>query len=247
MTSVRNWWRRGAGILVGICWIYSARAQNVDLRPHAVHTLILVRHGAYDETAPDNATAPLIPLGIAQAGLTAARLQTLSAPAKILVSTMTRARQTADVLDQVLGVPQQPTDLLRECSPPYQRAERPAKSSTESEAAEEARCAGVLDRAFATYFRTVSEPETDVLVCHGNVIRYLVMKALGADTRHWPRFTIGHGSLTEIQVRPDGSMAIIMVGDVGHIPPILQSGTGNLTPVLEPEIRSISRAGVRSP
>jgi serine/threonine-protein phosphatase PGAM5 len=71
-----------------------------------------------------------------------------------------------------------------------------------------------------------------MLVCHGNVIRYLVMKALGADTRLWLHFSIGNTSITEIQVRQDGSMHILSVGDIGHLPPNMQSGTGQRTPDL---------------
>jgi serine/threonine-protein phosphatase PGAM5 len=63
----------------------------------------------------------------------------------------------------------------------------------------------------------------DLIVAHGNVIRYLVTKALGVDTRAWPGFSIAHTSLTVVRVRADGTMSVIAVGDVGHIPPNMQS------------------------
>jgi hypothetical protein len=58
------------------------------------------------------------------------------------------------------------------------------------------------------------------------------MKALGANTRLWLHFSIGNTSITQIQVRQDGSMHILSVGDIGHLPPNMQSGTGQRTPDL---------------
>ena len=34
----------------------------------------------------------------------------------------------------------------------------------------------------------------------------------------------GHASITRIRIAPDGSMQVIAVGDVGHLPPNLQTG-----------------------
>ena len=64
-----------------------------------------------------------------------------------------------------------------------------------------------------------------MFVCHGNVIRYLVTRALGVDSKAWLEMSVGHASITKILVKPDGSMQVISVGDVGHLPPNLLSGT----------------------
>jgi serine/threonine-protein phosphatase PGAM5 len=195
-----------------------------------VRTIILVRHAAYDEAAPDNDHASLTPLGIAQARLAANRLVTLAPPPmELIASTMTRALQTEAIIhERMLAVAEQRSDLLRECMP---RLSKDAKMVAPSRS-EALACEDQLNRAFATYFRPAAKDETDILVCHGNVIRYLVMKALGADTRLWLHFSIGNTSITEIQVRQDGSMHILSVGDIGHLPPNMQSGTGQRTPDL---------------
>ena len=51
------------------------------------------------------------------------------------------------------------------------------------------------------------------------------MKALRVDTRAWLGMSVPHGSLTVIQVQPDGSAKVLAVGDSGHIPsPLLSWG-----------------------
>lgn len=147
---------------------------------------------------------------------------------------MTRALQTEAIIhDAMPTVPEYRTDLLRECEPPVAKDIKLPGLQPAAAAA----CAKQLDQAFGVYFRPAAASETDFLVCHGNVIRYLVMKALGADTRLWLHLSVAHTSLTEIEVRADGSMRVLMVGDVGHLPPSLQSGTGERTAELTaPEI-----------
>jgi len=82
-----------------------------------------------------------------------------------------------------------------------------------------------LDRVFDAYFRPAAgRAQTDLLVCHGNVIRYLVTRALGVDTAAWLEMSVGHASITHIRVEADGRYKVISIGDVGHLPPALRSG-----------------------
>jgi hypothetical protein len=46
-----------------------------DAQPAPARTILLIRHGAYDDGAPDNAHVQLVPLGVAQARLVATRLR----------------------------------------------------------------------------------------------------------------------------------------------------------------------------
>jgi len=135
-------------------------------------------------------------------------------------STLQRARDTAAVMHETLSsVPVAQSPLLRECMPPV-------FESVAGEAAERAQCAKQLEQAFAQFFTPAKDASrNDILVAHGNVIRYLVMKALQVDTRAWLGMTIAHASLTVIQVRQDGSIKVLAVGDSGHIPsPLLSWG-----------------------
>lgn len=187
------------------------------------HTLYLVRHGAYvaDSNADPQVGPGITPLGVAQARLIAARLNGAGIKFDSMTSsTMQRARDTAAVMHETLStVSVAQSRLLRECMPPE-------FTSAEGEAAERAACAKQLDQAFAEFFTPAkNSSRNDILVAHGNVIRYLVMKALKVDTRAWLGMTIPHASLTVIQVRPDGSMKVLAVGDSGHIPsPLISWG-----------------------
>ncbi|HWU51531.1 MAG TPA: histidine phosphatase family protein, partial [Tahibacter sp.] len=112
-------------------------------------------------------------------------------------------------------------DDIAECTPPTRNAEVMAKEKPEDAAA----CKARLDRVFATYFRPAQgAARTEVFVCHGNVIRYLVTRALGVDTAAWLEMSVGHASLTRIRVEADGRFKVIAVGDVGHIPTNLRTG-----------------------
>jgi serine/threonine-protein phosphatase PGAM5 len=114
---------------------------------------------------------------------------------------------------------------LAECTPPTWRTSVVADEKPE----EMAQCAAKLDGFFAERFRPAAGGERhELLVCHGNVIRYLVTKSLGVDTKAWLEMSVGHASLTVVRVEADGTFKVISVGDVGHIPPNLQTGaTGN--------------------
>jgi len=54
-----------------------------------------------------------------------------------------------------------------------------------------ARCEANLHGAWARYFRPTPEADQyEVLVCHGNVLRWLVARALGLDSLKWSRMDI---------------------------------------------------------
>ena len=187
--------------------------------------LYLIRHGHYDyedEADPDVGKA-LVALGVAQARLVAARLSSLPVEMTALrSSTMTRARQTARVIGEDFpGLKLEQSELLRECTPPTWREDVVA----DIDPAEMSECVDQLEKAYAEFF--VPSPDLDrheIVVCHGNVIRYFVTKVLGVDTLAWLGMSIGNCSMTVVRIDADGRMKLLMVADVGHIPPNLQTG-----------------------
>jgi serine/threonine-protein phosphatase PGAM5 len=196
-------------------------------QPTFPHTLYLIRHGAYvaDRNADPQLGPSITPLGVAQARLIAARLSATGVAFDSMTSsTLQRARDTAAVMHETLSsVPVAQSALLSECTPPlYETAE-------DEVTRERATCAKQLDRAFAEFFTGAKDAKrNDILVAHGNVIRYLVTKALKVDPRAWPGMSVAHASLTVIQVQPDGSARVLAVGDSGHIPsPLLSWGDAN--------------------
>jgi serine/threonine-protein phosphatase PGAM5 len=189
-----------------------------------LRTLILVRHGVYDETDerdPEIGKA-LLPDGREQARLTGERLAGWPQRVDVVhASTMTRARETAEIIARALpGVPLLADRDLRECEPPGNRdASRRGPTPAEADS-----CAARLDADFARYFRPSPERDsTEALVCHGNVIRWLVCRAMGADPKLWLSMSVANCSLTVIQVRANGTCKITAVGDRGHLPVALQT------------------------
>lgn len=187
-------------------------------------TLVLVRHGLYDNADPrdDDTGKGLTEDGRKQARLTGARLSVWPQPIGTLyASTMTRARETAAILAEALPTlaPRLTRDL-RECTPPTDRADIMAGLSP----GEADTCRSRLEAAFARYFRPAAgRDSTEVLVCHGNVIRYFVCRVLGLDPVRWLTMTIANCSLTVVQVRPDGTMRLLSFSDAGHLPVALQT------------------------
>jgi serine/threonine-protein phosphatase PGAM5 len=211
-----------------VAWACMALASEVAAaaEPQATfpRTLYLIRHGAYvpDRNADPRFGPGLTPLGVAQARLIAARLSGSGVSFDSMTSsTLLRARETAAVMHETLAnVPLGQSPLISECTPPlFEGAEGGV-------ARDRAECAKQLDRAFAEFFTVAKGARSnDILVAHGNVIRYLVVKALQVDPRSWLGMSVAHASLTVIQVQPDGSMRVLAVGDSGHIPsPLLSWG-----------------------
>jgi serine/threonine-protein phosphatase PGAM5 len=122
---------------------------------------------------------------------------------------------------------------LNECIPPSNTAAPDAVA-----AAAQLACKQRFDTAFAKFVVPATNAErNDVLVCHGNVIRYFIAKALGIDARLYANFSVANASLTILRVRRDGSVLVMAVGDAGHMPPNLQSYGGDADPqLIAPEL-----------
>jgi len=191
----------------------------------ATRTIVLVRHGDY---LPDPAADPklgphLAPIGVAQARLVGARLASLPTRFDAMrVSPVQRARDTAAIIaGDFPGRHFEVVDDFAECTPPTRRSEAVA----DEKPADLAACERQLDRLFARYFRPAAgHAQTELMVCHGNVIRNMVVRALGVDSKAWLEMSVGNASITRILVEADGRYKVISVGDVGHLPPNLRTG-----------------------
>jgi serine/threonine-protein phosphatase PGAM5 len=206
-----------------------ARAADAPVppKPRGVHFIYLVRHGVYDRdtvNTDDRVGSALNPLGHEQAKLLGERLAKLPVKLHALVSSdFTRARETADDMGQVLGMKAERDSLIHECTPTADRPDYMNNHTPEDIAL----CESNLQAAWAKYVTPTPDADThDVLVCHGNVIRWMVAKALGMDSKAWTHFDIGNASLTILSVRPDGSVRLAMYSDVGHIPVEKQTWAG---------------------
>jgi serine/threonine-protein phosphatase PGAM5 len=191
-----------------------------------VRTVYLIRHGEYDhddERDPDIGRG-LVPLGVAQARILGSRLRALPVEMTSLhSSTMTRARETALVIgEEFPHLELETSRSIRECTPPTWREEVMA----EEVPADVEACTKQLEEAFPIYLAPSPDADRhDIIVCHGNVIRYFVTKVLKVDTEAWLGMSIGNCSLTVVTVFADGTMKLLSYSDVGHLSPNLTTRT----------------------
>ena len=191
-----------------------------------IRTIYLVRHGYYtaDSTADPNVGPGLAPLGREQAANVGRYLATLPVKFESLTSSMlTRARETADIMALTLHMRVNRDSLWNECGP---RSENPAQNRGDTEA-EILASDAQLEAAWAKYMRPSPEADThDVIVAHGNVIRWMVAKTVAGDTKKWGTMDIAHCSLTVLTVRPDGSVRLVMYSNLGDLPLEQQTWAG---------------------
>lgn len=185
----------------------------------ATKTLVLVRHGQYlrgNETQIEQLTA----LGRKQARLAGKRLKEYNFD-KIHCSTMPRAIETAGIICEQLGTRLKPlqTDNLRECIPGFPKELQ--KKTGHKDKAMFKQDRDQADRAFKSFFKNSRQDSTELLVCHGNIIRYLICKMLKIELNTWVRMDIQQCGISVVEFHSKGfhkSGALISHNDVGHIP-----------------------------
>ncbi|KAK7073070.1 hypothetical protein SK128_023838 [Halocaridina rubra] len=200
--------------------------QNGHLEKHratASRHLIFIRHGQYNLDGAEDSDRYLTKLGREQAALTGERLKVLGFPySKLVYSTMTRATETANIIMENIDVPKDVIncDLLREGAPippePPLGSWRPEVHKFFADGAR-------IEAAFRKYVhRAPHSQEKDsyeVFVCHANVIRYIVCRALQLPPEAWLRMSLHNGSITHIVIRPDGRVGLWQLGECGYMPP----------------------------
>lgn len=172
-----------------------------------IRTIVLVRHGQYRlDDGPDP--------GLTLLGQTQARycevLLRREKFSQIVTSSLVRARETCATIVTPWKESAQVSDLLVEGVPT-----RVASLGVSSKQAAEDRAR--FDLAYGTFFAPSQLDRTDLLVCHGNLIRYLVSRALGVAPRIWTRFISNHCGITRIVVR-DTRMRVVSYNETAHLP-----------------------------
>jgi len=192
------------------------------LKPTATRHVLLVRHGQYNMEAKDDLDRHLTEVGKQQAQITGERLKDTGIKFdRVVVSTMTRAQETANLICQSLPVlPHEDCSALREGAPwpPI-----PTSTNWKPERFEFYQDYPRIESAFRKYIHRADASQTedsyDLIVCHGNVIRYFVCRALQFPREGWLRMSVGHCGLTWITIRPSGSVSLRELGGVQHLPP----------------------------
>lgn len=157
------------------------------------------------------------------------------------VSDMTRAKETAALIAKHLPHVSlsNPDPLLNEALPSPMIPIRPDVPNAEAEIdANHDR----IEQAFRKYFHRAPAVEDDtnddndedidgtdnddedalkheyeIIVGHGNVIRYFVCRALQLPPEAWLRLSVFNCSITYVTIQPNGYVSVRMVGDTGHL------------------------------
>ncbi|XP_015510471.1 serine/threonine-protein phosphatase PGAM5, mitochondrial-like isoform X2 [Neodiprion pinetum] len=228
-----NWDRREPKSLVKPVKINSESDENrynedlASQKVTATRNLFLIRHGQYNTNGKTDCERILTNLGRIQAESTGSRLVELNYPYTLIVrSTMSRAQETSKIIEKNFPeVPTKDDSLLEEGAPippePPVGHWKPENYFFQDGAR--------IEAAFRRYFHRADPKQTQdsytVLVCHANVIRYFVCRALQFPPEAWLRLSLNHASITWIRISPSGRVTLRCLGDTGHMLP--QNVTAN--------------------
>ena len=202
-------------------------------RPTATRHLILIRHGQYNLDGKTDDERYLTPLGREQAKLTGERIANLNLPlTSIVSSTMTRAQETASLIRPSLpsDLKSLPNDAILCEGAPFP----PVPSGSWKPEMYYYTDGSRIEAAFRKYFHRADKEQKDdsfeVIVCHANVIRYFICRALQLPPEAWLRISLKHGSMTWITIRPDGRTSIRALGESGYMAPDKLTTTWTVSP-----------------
>ena len=194
----------------------------------ASRLIYLVRHGQYQRLSPDELESDytveqairvdggLTTLGIEQAKMTAQRLRSYPISA-IYCSSLPRAVQTAEIIAQEFpGIPLRRTRILRECIPcvpPFISRFFPKVPSEEI-----ARGLKQAEEAYERYFkRARGKDKHEIVVCHGNLMRYFVSCVLEVEPETWGKMGIFNCGISQVKISHRWT-GVVCHNDSGHLP-----------------------------
>uniref|UniRef100_A0A5S6QQY3 Serine/threonine-protein phosphatase PGAM5, mitochondrial n=1 Tax=Trichuris muris TaxID=70415 RepID=A0A5S6QQY3_TRIMR len=222
----RNWDKRDTRVSapverLGAANVSSTGSDGKRTKQKSIsRNLLLVRHGQYNINGDKRLTS----MGQKQAELCGQRLSDLGIKfTRFVCSEKIRAVETATIISQFI----QPDakfhhdPLLNEGSPvrpvptPSEMARKPDLCYHED--------GPRIEAAFRRYFHRPDADQTtdsfELFVCHANVIRYFVCRALQIPSNAWLRMSLAHCSITWIKITTSGRVSLRSLGDTGFIQP----------------------------
>ena len=96
-----------------------------------------------------------------------------------------------------------------------------------------------LEYTFSQYFKAIEDVEQhDILVCHGNILRYLICRVLQVAPEAWINADIHNCGISEVLIETSGKMMLI-----SHNP---RSAPPSLSAATQPVPKKIRRAVPRN-
>lgn len=146
--------------------------------------------------------------------------------AAIHTSPAPRAIETARIIaKRHPGLALQRHRSLFECIPSVPPNVTPWGEPDELSARAVSNCRERLDRLFDRSFTaTRAQERHEILVCHGNVIRYFVTRALGVDANAWVSMRCSQASVTRVVVSSRTPRFVLeSLNDLSHLPANLRA------------------------
>uniref|UniRef100_A0A1B6J4Q5 Serine/threonine-protein phosphatase PGAM5, mitochondrial n=1 Tax=Homalodisca liturata TaxID=320908 RepID=A0A1B6J4Q5_9HEMI len=199
---------------------FSSELENA--KPTAKRHIFLIRHGQYNLSGKTDTERILTKLGTEQAFLTGKRLQEFGHKyTHLIVSTMTRAKETAALIQESLpnNLKVIHCPLLEEGAP---IPPEPPLGDYRPEACQFFEDGARIEAAFRRHIHRADprqkEDSYEIIVCHANVIRYFICRALQVPSEAWLRMSLHHASITAMTILPSGRVVLRTVSDSGHLP-----------------------------
>ncbi|CRG98929.1 phosphoglucomutase-2, putative [Plasmodium relictum] len=184
--------------------------------------IILVRHGQYERKYKDNEESKhLTKEGCNQAEITGKKLKDILNNKKISViyhSDIIRAKETAHIISKYFPEAKLINDPNLNEGTPYLPDPIPKNSKFDAQKIKEDNKR--INKAYETYFYqpTGDEDEYQLVICHGNVIRYFLCRALQLPLFAWLRFSSYNCGITWLVLDDEGSVILREFGSVSHLP-----------------------------
>ncbi len=78
--------------------------------------------------------------------------------------------------------------------------------------------------AFSSFLRPArGRDKHEIIVSHGNLIRFLVSRLLADSGNNWTRLGTDNCGISEVVIKSDGRIVLVTYNDVGHLPRRLQT------------------------
>lgn len=196
-------------------------------------TIYLVRHGQYDTNGSNSKNSlggSLTEKGRQQAIFVAEYFSELPIK-KIFASTLTRATETAQIVAEKLKMDLEVSDLLQEVIPSIPTNTNGAIAAVLQVGLQLSHTTieehmKKSENAFNTFFNPPAkgvESYKDIIVCHGNIIRYFLCKVLNVDINNWIKFDINHCGICCVAIEDSGFMRVLSHNETKHLPSALIS------------------------
>lgn len=180
----------------------------------------LIRTGQYDDDGqPDD--APLTEIGQKQALSTGRALAGLPIR-RVMYGPYEHTRQTASAIIKSLAQAEShESDLLRDYISLESEGDTIHPSVIRVMFEKQRK---QLETAFKTFFvPSPDETRHEVLICHADLIRDLICRAINVNPETWSHMLLNHCGISTVSIAADGEMRLVGHNDVRHLPESLRT------------------------